>query len=293
MCGWHIHDFLFFLLCFTSFLRVKSYSTQFLWFLWTDMNVAVLCKHVSKVMCYMLTSKGFPISTLVWSLHFFKVLSSLKCLIRFHSFFPSFYTFKGSFLTADFPSWVRSWRNDVRYRLCINDWPVSLQHTLSWKCPIIVRFASITRSERKFNMALASLLSYHEKRVYPCWRNWLPYQPRIYGVSWNLREGTMVAVRRRGPLESSIPRWCGQFRARGRVCHQMKSRTGRSTCYRGDGQQNAWNVLLGALGVPPRHLPYHTWEYSLDISRTTPGSTAWTSAVPHLGVPIEHLPYHT
>ena len=78
------------------------------------------------------------------------------------------------------------------YWVSINYRRILLRHNLSRKCRKIVKFVSITHSERTFGMVLQSLLPSRGKSVNQCWREMVASPSSVVGVSQNLRDVTVL-----------------------------------------------------------------------------------------------------
>jgi len=187
---------------------------------------------------------------------------------------------------------------------------ILLRHNFSRKCPKIVKFVSITHSERTFGIVLQSLLPSRGKSVIQCWRE-MAASPseRSWCVLEFARCNSFVAVRRAfrrqfgrpGPPETSIRRWYEQFRYRGCICHQGRS-TDNTFCTWPPWSPDLtvcdfflWGFVKHNVYDPPlpKTLPelrerintaienvtqdmlwrvWREWEYRLDICRVTRGA---------------------
>ena len=118
------------------------------------------------------------------------------------------------------------------YRVRINYRRISLRH----KCRKIVKFVSITHSERIVWNGPIVATAISRESVNQCWRE-MAASPieRSWCVLESARCNSFVAVQRAfrrqfgrlGPSETSIRRWYEQFPYRGCICHQGKGRAGR------------------------------------------------------------------
>jgi hypothetical protein len=116
------------------------------------------------------------------------------------------------------------------YRVIINYLRISLRHTVSRKCRKIVKFVSITHSERNiWNGPIVDTAISREKRKTLLGEMAASPTERSWCVLEFARCNSFVAVQgalrrqfgRRGPPETSIRRWYEQFRYRGCICHQV------------------------------------------------------------------------
>jgi hypothetical protein len=120
------------------------------------------------------------------------------------------------------------WNLTCKYRMRINYRRISLRHNLSRKCRKIVKFLSITHSERNiWNGPIVATAISREKRK-SCWREMADSPTER---SWCVLEFVAVqcAFRRQfgrlGPPETSIRRWYEHFRYRGCICHHVLQNT--------------------------------------------------------------------